>query len=402
MSLIHKYAEYLPIFIGAVIFFAFALVYWLASRRALKNSQGGTGWVSEYRTSGFDFSHDRLAAPKHDWLCLFGVVVFALIFSAAFCALRSYYETGAWTERLLRPKTLCKLVIYAAGAFSACWILMDLFRDNTLAVCGGILATLSFTGSHAAISLIFVSLLLLLRWFAQEDDAPLFPGILLLAGAVVLLAGAASRSIGLAWLAAGYLAVIVYKCIRRKNAGAPTWQFAALLIGFFVFWAAAFFVGRIGMMYLYGMISIRNAPKLISLQYFGREMLRLAYLPLLAVRTSFSKGMLLYPLLDAPLLALGFFGFFVGIRTASDRHDSAALASVLLMALVALTWLLGRQYCLVPGLLLCSICLLRRFTAADRKAPVIAYTALSAAYYIALYILTYLLSGPAAIAEIIA
>lgn len=402
MSLIHKYAEYLPIFIGAVIFFALALAYWLTSRRALKNSQGGIEWVSEYRTSGFDFSRDRLTAKEHDRLCLFGVVVFALIFSVAFCALRSYYETGAWTERLLRPKTLCKLVIYAAGAFSACWIFMDLFRDNTLAVCGGILATLSFVGSHAAMSLIFVSLLLLLCWFAQDDDAPLFPGLLLLIGAVILLAGAASRTIGLAWLAVGYLALIVCKCIRRKNAGAPTWQFVVLLLCFFVFWAAAFFVGRIGMMYLYGMISIRNAPKLISLQYFGREMLRLVYLPISAVRAGFSKGMLLYPLLDAPLLALGFFGFFVGIRTASDRHDSAALTSVLLMVLVVLSWLLGRRYCLIPGLLLCGVCLLRRFSAADHRTPVIVYTALSAAYYIALYVLTYLLNGPVAIAQIIA
>ncbi len=402
MNLLRNYGEYLPIFIGAVIFFALALATWLTSRRALKNSQGGTQWVSEYRASGFDFSHDRLTAPKHDWLCLFGVVVFALIFSAAYIALRSYAETSVWTGRFFRPKTLCKLMIYAAGAFSACWILMDLFRDNTLAVCGGILASLTFVGSHAAISLIFVSLFLLLRWLAQDDEAPLFPGVLMLAGAVVLLAVSASRAVGLAWLAAGYLAVTVYKCIRRKNAGAPTWQFVVLLIGFFLFWAVAFFAGRIGMMYVYGMISIRNAPKLISLQYFGREMLRLVYLPLVAVRTSFTKGMLLHPLLDAPLLALGFFGFFVGIRTASDRHEPYALVSVLLMVLVGVAWLLGRQYSLIPGLLLCGACLLRRFAAADHRTPVIVYTVLSAAYYIALYILAYLLNGPAAIAEYIA
>lgn len=402
MNVLQRYSEYLPILIGMAIFFVLALAYWLASRRALRNSQGGTAWVSEYRTSGFDFSEDRLTAPKHDWLCLFGVVVFTLIFSAVFLALRSHFETGSWVERLFRPKTLCKLVIYAAGAFAACRLLMDLFRDNTLAVCGGILASLTFVRSHAAMSLIVISALLFLRWFVSDDDAPLFPRILLLFAADVLLAVAASRTIGLAWIAGVYFILHIYKSIRRRNAGAPLWQLFVLPLLGLIVWAAAFYAGRIGMMYLYGMISLRNVSKLLSVQYFGREMLRLVYLPVSAVRLGFSRSMLLYPLLDAPIVMLGFFGFFVSLRTAKDRHDSASLASALLLLALAAAWLLGRQYCLLPGVLLCSTCLLRRFTAADRKLPVIVYTALSAAYYIALYVLVYLLSGPVALAEIIA
>lgn len=156
------------------------------------------------------------------------------------------------------------------------------------------------------------------------------------------------------------------------------------------------------MMYLYGMITIRNAGKLLSLRYFAREMLRLVRLPAMAVRTGFSKGMLLYPLLDAPILMLGIFGFFVSVRTASDRHDSASLFAAVTLLVMTVAWILGRQYCVLPGLLLCGICLLRRYTAADRKAPVILYTVLSAAYYIAVYVLTFLLSGPEAIAEILA
>lgn len=395
------YADYLPCFIGAALFFVLALVLWQLSRRALANSRGGTEWVREYRASGFDFTKQRLTAPRHDWLCLFGVIVFTLLFSAGVLLLRGYSESGSWLARFLRPKTACKLVIFAAGAFSVCWLLMDLFKNNTLAVCGSILFGVSFVGHHAPMALVCCSLLLLLRWFVSDDDAPLFPGVLLLLAADILLAVAASRSIGLAYLAVVYFVLHICKSIRRQSAGAPIWQLFVMPLCGLIVWAVAFYAGRIAMMYIGGMISLTNVSKLLSVQYFGREMLRLVSLPTMIFRGQLSKGMLLFPLTDAPLLAAGFFGFFVAVRTASERHDPAALASAAVLAVLALVWLFRRDYCVLPGLLLCTVCLFRRFTAAETSWPAVTYTVLACIYYAAIIVLTYLMKLPSALAGVL-
>lgn len=403
MNIIQKYSAYLPILIGAAAFFVLALVFWLASRRALKNSMGGTNWVSEYRTSGFDFTHERLTKQRHDWLCLFGVVVFTLIFSAAVCVMRSNFEAGSWMQRFFRVKTACSLVIYAAGSFCVCWLLMDMLRDNTLAVCGGILSALSFVGSHTAMSLAMISLLLLLRWFVTDDDAPMFPNLLLLLASDVLLALAVSRLNGLLWLLLGYLAVYLIKGLRRAGERkGKRWELVVIPIICAVLFAVSFYAAKIAGLVAAGAVRLSKIGDVLPPVTMLRLIRRLFLSPLASAVAPLQRSLLLYPLLDAPILMLGIFGVLVCVRTASDRHEPAALASVLLMAALTLAWLLGRQYCLLPGLLLCSMCLLRRFTAADRKAPVVVYTVLSAAYYLAIYVLTYLLNGPVAIAQIIA
>lgn len=398
---LQRYLDYLPILIAAVIFFAVALVLWLTGRRALASSHGGLDWVRDYRTSGFDFT--TLHRSRQDWLCLFAVVVFALIFSAGVIALNSEYALGIWVHRLYRPKNLCKLVLYAGGAFSVCWLLQMLFKDNTLALCGGILSALSFAGSRAAILVFFISLLLFVCWYAQDSKAPLFPGILLLLGSCVMLGVAASRLDGFAWIGVGYLILHLVKGIRRINdSDGALWEVILMpLCGILIFFIS--FVGaKLATVYTSGAVSLSGMFGVLTPNFVLRMLKRLLLLPAEIVTRPIQRQLLLCALLDAPLLAGGFFGFFVALRTARDRHDASALLCVVLMAALAVAWIFSRQYVLVPGLVLCTVCLLRRFTAAEKKAPVIAYTALSCAYYIVFYIWIYLLSGPVAIADIIA
>lgn len=403
MKPIQAYAPYAPVLIAAAVFFVFALVLWLTGRRALASSRGGLDWIRDYRTEGYDLSKDRLTCYSRDKLALFAVVVFSLIFSAATAFLRSHYETGSWFAGFYSAKTLCKLLIYAGGAFAVCWLLQDIFCDDTLAVCGGILFAASFVGGHTAMSLLAGSLLLLLRWFTADDDAPLFPQILLLFAADVLLAMAASRMISLTWIAVFYLALHIYKSVRRAAADyGRKWEIIVLPLAGILLWLLAFVVTGISVAILSGWISLSTLGSVTAPGLLLRMLLRPLKVPAMLVTAELNRGLLLYPLCDAPLLMLGFFGFFVCLRTAIDRHEPYALLSGLLLLALGLTWVLTRQYCLLPGLLLCSVSLLRRFTAAEKKAPVIAYTALSCIYYFMLYVLTYLYAVSPDLALIVA
>lgn len=395
-----RYLSYLPILIGAAVFFVLAGLLWLAGRRALANSRGGLQWVKEYNPSHFELSKQRLTASKRDLLCLFAVAVFSFVLSAAVAFLRSRFETGSWFTNFYCLSTLCRLLIYAAGAVSVCWLMQDLFRDNTVAVCGGLLFAVSAVGEHTALSLLSVSALLFLRWFVQDDDAPLFPGIFLLLLSDALLALAASRMVSLTWLGLFYLAAQLYKSFRRGAAvSGRTWElYVTPLLGILV-WFCSFTAATLGVMLVFGYLQPANISASLLLRLADASLQRIALLPKSIFTAPVYSGLLLYPLADAPLLMLGFFGFFSAVRTAADRRDSTALISAVVLLLLGICWVFGRKFCLLPGLILCGGCLLRRFTAAERKLPVIVYTALSCAYYVMLYLVTYLISASPALAE---
>lgn len=396
-----KYLEYLPIFIAAVFFFAVALVLWLTGRRALAGSRGGLDWVKDYRTSGFDFS--VLRRRKQDWLCLFAVAVFAMIFSAAVISLHSEYETGVWVRLLYRPKNLCKLALYAAGAVSVCWLLQDLFRDNTLALCGGILSALSFVGSRTATLVFAISLMLFVEWFILDEKKRLFPGALLLLGSDLMLGVAASRILGFAWVGVAFLAVHIYKTVHRMHAEQDrTWELFVMPVCGAVVFAIGFVAAKTGALYTSGAVALSDLPSKVTPAYVLRMLQRLLTLPRMIFTAPLQRQTLLHLLLDAPLLMAGIFGFFVACRTAHDRHDPSSLICAAVTLVLGLAWILTRQYILNIGFVLCTVCLLRRFTAAEKKAPVIVYTVLSCLYYLGLYLLIYMFSGPAAVVDIIA
>lgn len=386
------YITYLPVLIGVAAFFVIALVLWLTGRRELANSRGGLDWVKTYRADSFDLTKERLTANGHDWLCLFAVAVVSVLLAAGVALLRSDYETGSWFAGFFTLKTACKLVFYAVGACTVCWFVQDLFHDDTLGVCGGILFAASFVGSHTSMSLLAVSLLLMLRWLAQEDDAPLLPRVLWMLAGIAVIAAAASRMLGLVWVAVGYFVLIVYKCIRRYNAvPSRLWEVFVIPVVSVLAWVVCYCVSVVGVLVVVGLADLTDVPHLLVSSVVLRAMWRAVSVPKLIVTGPVNKGLLMYALTDAPLLLLGGFGFFTAIRTAKDRHDSSALLSVLVLLLLGLTWVFSREYCLLPGLVLCSICLLSRFTAAGKKAPVILFTVLACGYYIMLYVMAYLL-----------
>lgn len=388
MKPLQYYANFAPALIGAALFFFIALAFWVTGRRALTSARGGLDWVRNYRTDSFDFSYRRLTCSDRDKLVLFAVIVFALIFSALEAFLRSRYDTGSWFSEFYSIRTLARLVIFTAGAFATCWLLQDIFDDNTLALCGSLLFAASFITGHTAISLLMCSLAFFLRWFVTDDDAPLFPRILLLVAADLLLAMAASRMIGLTWIAVLYLALHIHKSVRRFNAGTcKLWELIVLPIIGILLWLVAIVVSNLGVMFL---LQRANFTNFLKTGVILRMLLRPLRVPAMILNGRLNFGLLLYPLADAPLLMLGFFGFFVALRAAIDRHEPYALICVIVTAVLLLVWAFTRQYCLLPALVLCTVCLLRRFAAAEKKIPIIIYTVLGCLYYIALYLLTYL------------
>lgn len=403
MHSIQYYMTYLPVLIGTAGFFALALMLWLTGKRALASSRGGLDWVREYQIRGIDFSYDRLTHYDRDKLCLFAAAVCSLVLSTAVILLRSHYETGSWFAEFYKLKTMCKLLVYAAGAVSVCWLLQDLFRNDILAVCGSILFAASFVGSHTAMALLVISLLLFLRWFVVPDDAPLMPRFLLLAASNLFLAMAASRMLGLTWVALGYLTLHIYKSIRRSGARRNrTWEIIVMPIVGILLWFLGYLISSLGVLAVVGLLTPDNFTATLTPQYLLHVIQRPFRLPTMIFTEPIYRGLLIYPLTDAPLLMLGIFGFFVAVRTAIDRHEPYAVISVFLLLLLGIAWACTRQYCLLPGMILCGICLLRRFAAAEQNAPIIVYTVLGCIYYIVLYILTYLFGISPVLAQILA
>lgn len=378
---LQRYIQFLPVVLGSAAFFVFALIYYLCASRAVAGNRGGLEWIREYGRPGFRFSRDALTSHSFDALGGFGVGVFALVFALGYALLLSKVRTGTWLTGFFSLYTLCSVALAVASALAMWVLLQHLFDDGTLSACGAVLFAVTLGGRNTT-ALLAISLLFLVRWFLTSPEEPLFPRELLYYAACVFLILAVATEPGLLWLAAFYALLHLARCIGRFSTRRRGGELALALVLALVGWvlAAALLVFA---QYALTYVLLGSLPGFAPFtdtfyRYaaaIGRWMVRsLVRRPM--------RSHALAAMLNAPVFFVGLAGLVMALVCAVRRHEPRCLLALCITGALALCWILTGSYALTPGLILAIACLWQVFAASGKKAPVVLFTVLGAAYSI--------------------
>lgn len=384
-----RYLQYLPVLLAAAGFLIVGAFAFVLSQRALERSPKSLAWIKRHGAGGYPFAREAFPDKAADWLCVFGVAVFALVVSMVFIALRVHAAGTGWLSGLFSANSLFAVAVDILGAICMYFLLQRLFGSTAVSACGSLLFAASFVGAHTAGALLAVSLLLLFLWLTAAQER-LFPAELLYWAACLVYCVTLSLRPQLLPVAALYLGLHLYKHIDRvrrdeQSVGA---LIGALGLGLLI-WAIGalgYVVARLGFFYGFSAEMLRSqlfASPMTSAARMLRALLRHTVQP-------FSRGRALLPLMDAPLLGLGGFGAIAALLLILRRKDPRGIFALLILAATVLVWLLSDESVLFVGLTLPCALLFSNFERGRKRAPIVLFTLLGVAYYIALYLATYL------------
>lgn len=385
------YVIYLPVLIAAAVFGLASLFLWLGSRRLLSRSSGGTEWLSAYQASDFGFNRSLL---ENSCGLLYPAVcaIAALLADFLYSFLCRYYIGANVLNVLKYISTYLRALISAAGAFSVCVLLQNLTGNNVIAVCGALLFGLQRMTQHGTMCLIAAAMFLLLRWYLALEDGKRGRAALLLVAGNLFLGGASYLLPGLYWLLPPFLALYVFVYIRSRSGMARS--ILLPLLGVFV-WAVSFPVIRYCYLFeLVGFGAFRIFLSKFTLASLPARVWAMHYIP-------FTAGRLVYFLADAPLLFGGFFGLLAAFRETTDRKDPLGLFSLIFAGLMVIVSFVMRFNMMTPAMVPAIACLFRRYVKAGKKAPVIAYAAAGAVWYVGLNVAAFCLPACEALVQFV-
>lgn len=321
-------------------------IYLLLYRRAWQPQTGTLEWIGMYDRPRFSMC-GQIRFGKA-WI---GSAVLAIVAGA----LRHCMETGTWSPLGGSRTYYIQLAFICLGAAAMVLLTQALLQSQPVSLCAGILYGL-VAKPPAPCAFLVLSLLCLWCYLRLAHDAAFWRSGLLLTGAIGGLLMGAVFDKYLLWLAPLYWLCHVAKLIgrakyhsateKRVTATWPSLLVALLLwgIGAILLWTAVSVRN--------GMFALSQAPSmLIRGDYYREIWLGMFHLAgdLLQTRTD-SR---LYSLLTVWPVALIGIGSLVGVVAGMvRRHDSLAVAVLVLATWLLLPWFLNGKAFLTVGLLL--------------------------------------------------
>ena len=373
MDIIERYLPYWPVLASAVVFFVLALILFFRGELAMERSPKPLSWVPAYRReeSLGDFT------PRGGLLPLFGVAGFSLAIAIAYRLISGGAET--MTPDMRRVSAM---LLACIGAVSAYLLLRQLFGSVLVSLCGSLLFSASYLGSHTALCQLTTALLLLLVWLRQKEKR--WFAELLYGAVLMLLVLTAAVTPECAWLLPVPIVLHWIKNIRWLRSGQQGFGRFFGDLGLSLLWwalaAAAFVLLRTPLLRGYRAFFDALTPSGFAQNaaIVWQDMLSRLFAPL-------ERSRLLHPLIDAPMAMLGFFGAISALRMAILRRDGRGRFALLTLGCLALAWLLSAYYALTLGFLLTAGCLLYNCVRGERRAFAVVCTILGVAAEIALY-----------------
>ena len=373
MDIIERYLPYWPVLASALCFFVLALSVFIRGERGMERSPKPLSWVPAYRSAESlgDYT------PKGGLLPLLAVAGFSLLIFV-------FYRLISGGLDALTPdvRRISAMLLSCIGAVSAYLILRLLFGSVLVSLCGSLLFSASYLGSHTALCQLAAALLLLLLWLRQKEKrwfAELLYGAVLLL--LVLTAAVTPECV---WLLPAPIVLHWYKNIRWLRAGKQGVGRFLGDLGLSLLWwalaALAFVLLRTPLLRGYRAFFEALTPSgfLENGQIVWKDMLSRLVTPLLRDR-------LLYPLMDAPLAALGLFGAFSALRMYKRRRDVRGSFAYTTLVCLTAVWAVSAYYAMTLGFLLTAGCLLYNCVRGKRRVLAVTFTALGVLYEIALY-----------------
>lgn len=345
LQFLDKYLSYWPILAASALFLLLGLWLYLVSERAMERSPKTLDWVSDYRKPGFPFRRERLPFRKLRWAALICVVFLAVAFRFFLRFNTMHIITGRWPMPSLSPYDYVHFGLSGVGAAAVYLCLHLLYESGFAAFWGTLLFALSPASSHGPASLIAVSLFFLLLYLRTEK--PGFPGELLYFCAVAALCAAVSVCLPAVWLIPALIAVHLWKlfwCVRNNQLRFPYLLLCLLLA--LIWWALCLAAAVVFRCF----VLVGFSLSLLKLQLSVAELSLLLKWFLWNVRAEFVKipmlGLLVDPLLDAPLLGLGLWGCVSAAGMVIKRRSVRGGFGILAAAALALLWLISGRYLL--------------------------------------------------------
>ena len=397
-SLLDKYLPYWPVLAGALLFLILGLLLHRVAAAAMERSPKDPDWVRNYRSGGFPFRKKLLPAPEPGWLAFAAVLLVAALLAAGRLACGGMIFLHR-PELFFRTRYgLYSILLWTAGGVCVYWLLNLLFDSVYVGFLGGLLFAASPAEGHGEASMLALSALLLLLYLRTET--PGFRAELLYLAALLVLAPAVALRHPLILLLPCYLAAHWYKLRFHLRKGELSGgRLAGMLALALLVWLLAFVLAAVlrrWLMFGFRTRELINLMNFKRLRYACLELLRNLFQGLLVRPT---RGMTLNLMLDAPLFGLGFWGIFAAWTMGVRRRSVRGLYPLLILAVLALVWLISSRYALSLGLVLTAGCVLKNAELGKRKHLALAFVVLSICWYIAIQIAAWSAPLPAGILE---
>ena len=380
LQFLDKYLSYWPILAASALFLLLGLWLYLVSERAMERSPKTLDWVSDYRKPGFPFRRERLPFRKLCWAALICVVFIAVAFRFFLRFNTMHIITTRWPMPSLSRYDYVHFGLSGIGAAAVYLCLHLLYESSFAAFWGALLFAFSPASSHGPASLVAVSLFFLLLWLRTEK--PGFPGELLYYGAVAALCAAISVCLPAVWLIPALIAVHLWKLfwsVRNNRLRIPYLLLCLLLA--LLWWALCLAAAAVFRCFVLSGFSLT----LLELQLGSSVLLPLLLKWFLAsIGGEFAKlpmlGLLVDPLLDAPLFGLGLWGCVSTIGMVGKRRSVRGGFGILAAAALALLWLISGRYLLSLAFALTLGAMLKNADLGDRRTLASVFCAVGICY----------------------
>ena len=382
------YLQFLPVLAAALIFLVIGAVCFAGSQRAFEHSRKNLSWIKRHGAGGYPFARNAFPNRSADWLGVFGAAVFSLVVSMVYYALRSLADGANWLSGLFSAWSLISVVVNVAGVVALYFLLQRLFGSTLISASGSLLFAASFVGAHTAASLLAIALLMLVLWLNARQER-LFPAELLYYAALLFLAAAISLRAQLLPFVLLFAGLHLYKHIFYLREDMETPGMFALAIGLGILcWllgVCAFIFCRVLLYYgfTFGFLQDYVFPDFVGA---AGKLLRSALHSLTAPLT---RGRVLLPMLDAPLLGLGGFGLISALLLWLRRRDPRAVLVLMTAFFAVLVWLLSDCSVLSLAFSLSAGLLFSNYERGGKRAPVICVSILGILYYLVLIVLVF-------------
>ena len=386
MQLLERYSNFWPVIAGTLVFLA--LSWWLYARgeHAMEHSAKDLGWIRAYRKEGWPLRSEVLSFRTPRWWVLLLLGLFAAAVALVYRAVSGQIYLEDYAALLQTRYTVLSTLLAALGAVAAACLLQTLFDETLVTVLGSLLFSVSSLCSHPALCLLTGSVWLLVLYLRREE--PALKGELLYWGALLLFVLTLSIQPQNFWLVLAFFALHLYKNIwllqnNRQSAGLLWGKLGLALVAVCLCLVAGV---------VWRFVMVQNFSPRLLLKVLRPKLLRVALRSTWSMaKAGFAQKLmrsrLLYPMMDAPLLGLGFFGAISALRMVLRRRNVRGAVALTVLGLLALAWLLNGKYLVTLGLLLTGGCLLKNCVVGKKTQMAVILGALGVVWYLAMYIL---------------
>ena len=390
MLMIRKYLLFWPILAAGVVFLALGLLLFIISERAMERAPKDAAWVNKYRKAGLPCRQELLPAGKLSLAAVIIVPVFAVVFQLAIQCNAFYFFKHSFG--IVKPDlySILLLGLSAVGAVAIYFSLNLLYGSSFAAFWGAMLFAASPLDSHGIVSLLACVFLLILLYLRTERTGFL-PELLYLAAAF-LLGMAISVCPPAVWLGPVLVMIHIWKLVWMIRQGKQTiihtllylfiallcWLVAAVLAALVRVFVLSGFSMEL-LRHLMNPIGIRRACS--WLLYDARRFLAVIPRP----------GLMVNPLVDAPLFGLGIWGAVSAACMIGKRGLIRGKIALIAFAIIFIVWAITAKYLLPLGLAITTGALLKNADLGRRRLPAALIAGFGIAYDFAILAATWAL-----------